>query len=342
MNDLCELMPNWRIDPRDVVITAYKPAGSFSGSRLWKVSYGIYSLLLRQWPAGWSMEKIGTSHLLQWLLAREGLPVPAPRMTIDKPRTTVTYQAREWELAPWMPGTANYWSDPRPEKLAAAMRLLAQVHLAATKMPIPIHALSRSPGPSAAIARREDKLHRLLDLNISLAERNAEGCPVPEDRELILETLSLLERLRRSEVEKTLRWRGVELPVQLCLHDVWHDHVLFTGDRVTGLIDFGAVGFDSPMIDVSRLLGSLVRDDRERWAQGLAAYETVRPLSELEREAIDLFDTTGTVVSASNWLVWLWPKAGQKPPTIDDRPAALERLRRLVERLRVLATGSRG
>ncbi len=336
MNELRELMPHWKIDPRDVAATPFQAAGGFSGSRHWKIQYGIHSLLLKQWPAAWDADRINTFHPVQWLLALNKLPVSAPLMTRDKPKTTVSYQGREWELAPWMPGSADYWNDPRPEKLAAALHLLAEVHLVVTKMPVPVHALSRSPGPSAAIARREDLLHRLLDVDISRAQRNAEQCPDAAERNLVIDSLTLLERVRRREVEKSLRWRGVDLPVQICLQDVWHDHVLFTGDRVTGLIDFGAVAFDSPAIDVARLLGSLVGDDRERWTQGLAAYEAVRPMTATERDAVEFFDTSGTTVSAANWVTWLWSGETQ----ISDRPAALDRLRRLVVRLRVLADGT--
>src|SRR5207253_1184387 len=36
-------------------------------------------------------------------------------------------------------------------------------------------------------------------------------------------------------------WLVREVPMQPCVCDLWHDHVLFTLDTVTGVIDFGGV-----------------------------------------------------------------------------------------------------
>ncbi len=65
-------------------------------------------------------------------------------------------------------------------------------------------------------------------------------------------------------------------PLQPCIRDVWHDHVLFVGDDVSGLVDFGAMQPDSVAADIARLLGSLAGDDRQAWTIGLAAYESVQ------------------------------------------------------------------
>src|SRR5437763_1299451 len=46
-------------------------------------------------------------------------------------------------------------------------------------------------------------------------------------------------------------WADRPVPVQPCLCDVWHDHVLYTGDAVTGLIDYGEVKPDHPAVDLA-------------------------------------------------------------------------------------------
>ena len=70
---------------------------------------------------------------------------------------------------------------------------------------------------------------------------------------------------------------NIALPVQPCIRDIWHDHVLFTGDEVTGIIDFGAMDIDTPATDVARLLGSLVGDDEAGWRTASSAYSADSP-----------------------------------------------------------------
>jgi homoserine kinase type II len=152
--------------------------------------------------------------------------------------------------------------------------------------------------------------------------------------------LTLVKRLSPIELTRATRWHGVTLPLATCLRDIWHDHVLFTGDRVTGVIDFGAVAIGSPAADISRLLGSMVGDDRHRWELGLAAYESVRPLTDDEREAVRFFDSTGIVLSAANWLLWLYGPPAARLAGKFDRAAALNRFHTLIGRLRNLAAAA--
>ncbi len=108
----------------------------------------------------------------------------------------------------------------------------------------------------------------------------------------------LLELLERASQNR--------LPLQPCIRDVWHDHVLFTNERVTGLIDFGALRDDHIATDIARLLGSLVRDDQAGWVAGLSAYEQLRPLTPLDRQLVTVYDQSGVLLSAMNWLQWLF------------------------------------
>ena len=117
---------------------------------------------------------------------------------------------------------------------------------------------------------------------------------------------------RAPEIERRLTAAAkIRVPMQPAVRDIHGEHVLFVGDAVTGIIDFGAMRFDTVAGDIARLLGSLVQDDLAGWQSGLAAYEEVRPLSATERELVPVFDSSGVLLGAMNWLEWLFVEQRQ-------------------------------
>jgi hypothetical protein len=97
-----------------------------------------------------------------------------------------------------------------------------------------------------------------------------------------------------------------QVDLQPCLRDIWHDHVLFSGDEATGLIDFGALRDECVVSDIVRLLGSLVRGDQAAWQFGLSAYQQVRPFDASEPSMIGVFHKTTVLLSGMNWLRWIY------------------------------------
>jgi homoserine kinase type II len=251
---------------------------------------------------------------------------------VDSDRIGVT-----WGLSTWLPGIADYWSRPTAEKLNDAFATLARLHVQASDYAYEDKGKARRMDCSPAAQTRSKRLTEIAEGGMAGLRHGLRHAEESQEKRLADEALGLLERNLAAQHRVAEYWSSVRLPLQWRLGDVWHDHVLFTGDRVTGIIDFGAAGIDSPAGDVARLLGSLVGDDRERWRAGLAAYESVRPMAETERAAVEFFDTTGTVLSAANWVGWLWPQYPEAFPFVGNRAAGAARLTRLVERLRVLA-----
>jgi aminoglycoside phosphotransferase (APT) family kinase protein len=121
-------------------------------------------------------------------------------------------------------------------------------------------------------------------------------------------------------------WENRPVPVQPCLCDVWHDHVLFTGDAVTGLIDYGAMKPDHPAVDLARLLGDLVGDDTVRMRVGLDAYRSAGGPLTIDEAFVTLLDRTGVVCAVLHWLDRL-----EAAPALPD--GAARRLGRLLGRL---------
>ncbi|MBX9787991.1 MAG: phosphotransferase [Pirellulales bacterium] len=112
---------------------------------------------------------------------------------------------------------------------------------------------------------------------------------------------------RAPELERRLTAAAkIRVPLQPALRDIHGEHVLFVGDQVTGIIDYGAMRFETVAGDIARLLGSLAPNDQSSWQAGFAAYETVRPLSTTERELVGVFDSSGVLLGAMNWLNWLF------------------------------------
>ena len=71
---------------------------------------------------------------------------------------------------------------------------------------------------------------------------------------------------------------GRPVPLQPCLRDARPEHFLFEGDRVTGLVNFGAMDIDCVAGDLARLMGEWLDGDSTARAEALAAYERIRPL----------------------------------------------------------------
>jgi homoserine kinase type II len=178
------------------------------------------------------------------------------------------------------------------------MDALAQFHQLAA-------ACESRMGQAPAILDRQRQMQFLRDGELARIERALQQ---PLDGELD-QRMALLFRLASGSLSDAFTGRMLAINDELCLQpairDIHHDHVLFTGDEVTGIIDFGALRIDTPLVDVARLVGSLAGDDREARAFALASYSEVRPLSERERQLIDLLDESGLVLAAFNWLKWL-------------------------------------
>ena len=335
MQDVLRPLRHWIDDPATATIDPVVSHG-FSGARVWRVARDEQQFSLRRWPrSAGSPCRLGANLALQEHLAGDGLPVPKPILT-SSGASIVYIDGQSWGLATWLPGRADYWHSPRPVKLQAALAALARVHDSAARIADGGPKYQRRTTTSPALLKRINRLNEFVTGEFYQLETAVRRHGESSDASLAREALSLIERTAPTQLEASWCWRQTALPLQWCLRDVWHDHILFTGDQVTGVIDFGAAAIDSPAGDVARLLGSLVGDDREGWRIGLEAYSAVRPLSPLELDAMHFFDTSGTVLSAVNWLHWLYCDQAALDPQI-DRQACLQRLERIVMRLRVLA-----
>lgn len=299
-------------------------AGGFSGANLWRVTTPAQELCLRRWPAEFrDVDRLKSLHEVLRHAARQLDFLPVPLATLQG-ESFVSHSDSFWELTPWLPGDANYHQAPSETKLRAALQAIAAWHRAVTDYADqPVHA------PSPGLKQRLEQIERLQAGGFATLQRALAAHPWRELRErgeLLLAAFAANASAVQLQLNVAVRSPTTLL---LCLRDVWHDHVLFTDDKVTGLVDFGALRWEAVSGDIARLLGSLVRDDPAGWETGLAAYQEVRPLSVVERELVPVFDRSGVLLAGLQWLRWIVIEGR----TFPHPQAILQRLDETLQRL---------
>lgn len=331
MDETRKILEFYPAECRPTHVEPLGAAGGLSGAQFWRFVAPRGTLLLRCWPIERpSPERLTLIHAVLRHAAAKGLSILPVPISTTHGDSFVNHAGRLWELAPWLPGVADYGRAPRREKLGAALRALAQFHVAVADYLLPPHAtgIRRSPAVTHRLARLRE-LQRGSWETLSRAIRPAKW---PEITALAREFVALLPDTVPSALDKLAPLADEKLPLQMCIRDVWHDHVLFSGDAVTGIVDFGAVDVDTPATDVARLLGSLVGDDAAGWMEGLQAYEQQRPLLPAERQAVSALDAAGTILAGCNWIQWVFID-GRK---FENRGQVVARLERLRARARQL------
>jgi homoserine kinase type II len=327
LRDIQAIVREYSPEFRPTRIESLGAAGGMSGAQFWRVESGVGSLILRQWPTEHpSPERLRFIHNVQFhAVARGASFVPAPVRAVTGDSFT-RGDGHLWQLEPLMPGEADYDRSPSVQKLRSAMTALAKFHVATSDFS-GVQPSSRV-GAAPAIAKR---LSRLNSLNMNGASHL--GAAISPDILPALEPLAhqflvTLPLLIRPAIRQLESLAGNRFATQPCIRDIWHDHVLYRGDEVTGIIDFGGVDIDTPTTDIARLLGSLVGDDEGQWQIGIEAYSTVQPLSTAEQQAARALDHSGAILAGCNWLRWIYVDRRQ----FENPAQIVERFRKIVER----------
>lgn len=305
-------------------------AGGFSGAQFWRLETARGPLCLRRWPSEYpSREQLEFIQAVLWHVHQEGFRlVPLPLETRHY-AGYVCEAGHFWELTPWLPGAANFRQSPSRGKLQAALAGLARFHQAAASFPLP----TRGPLASPGILDRAERLRHWTSGKLDSLATAIRPDDWPELAARAQRLLALFS-MAAEQVSDTLASAAtLAVPIQPCIRDIWHDHVLFVGERVSGLVDFGALRAETVATDIARLLGSLCGDAADDWQLGLAAYQEVRPLSTAETLLVSAFDRANVLLSGMNWLDWIYLEGRQ----FTDRAAVEARLDENLSRLEHLA-----
>ena len=292
---------------------------------------------LRRWPAGTNARRIAALHrFVEWLWS-SGADVVARPVKSRGGQSLLSMGGHLWQVEPWLPGQADFHRNPAPTRLQAVMRLLARMHQLAAAYRAPATDQTwfgpATTGPSNVVRERQTLLERWSRGGFALAEqavqrgsRTAEPLGLPE---LAAGVIAASRRLADRVLGELSRAAGWQVPLLPVLRDVWHDHVLWTGDRVTGLIDLSAAGRETVAADLSRLLGSLVGDEMPAWQTAMNEYRQLRALTPEEESLVPILDRSGVLLSAMNWIDRHYL---QNSGSL-HQPAARARLSRLAARL---------
>jgi Ser/Thr protein kinase RdoA (MazF antagonist) len=308
-------------------------AGGLSGARLWRYRSPEGVLVLRAWPPqGHGRAPLEQIH--RWLSLAVGLGfIPAP-IPDRAGRTLQEHDGRFWELAPWMAGTADPSRPPSPARLRSAFVALAALHQRLST--------ERRQGVSAGLGHRYHTVVQLLQGGLDALEQaiglsSETGEAACRDAAVRWAALARIVAPRLREPLHKAAGRVVTL--QPCLRDARPEHFLFEGDRLSGLVDFGAMGIDCVAGDLARLMGEWLDGDPTARSEALAAYEQVRPLDAAENALIGAFESSSALLIGEHWIRWHFVEGRR----FDDPRAVTQGIARGVERLdRLASQGQRG
>lgn len=279
--------------------------GGFSGALIWKiVDPSGQRLCLRRWPVSHQAQRTEFVHHVFRQAIRQGFDqqlLPLPLQTMDG-ADYVKIGSSLFELTRWLPGDASYWSAPSAEKLDSAATTLAKFHQSCRSAPV-----SYRRSGLGGILKRLELIDDFNRVTVGRVRGELAGNQIDDSIcELAEPIIWHFEKLNQKIESQLSGLREIDFQQQVCIKDIWHDHVLFSGDRVSGIVDFGAIGVDSIATDISRLFGSLFQNSQKDWQTAIEAYQSVRELLTEELELIEVYDRSTTMLAGMNWLKWIF------------------------------------
>lgn len=295
-------------------------AGGLSGAQLWRFRSGRGTLVARAWPPE-GPPRHDLERIHRWVEAASEVGfLSVPLGALDG-RTVHAQAGRLWDVSPWLAGAPLIAGPPSPVQVRAAFAGLGALHQAL--------AYERTHEASGGMQDRLRETQWWLAAGFTSLER---ALAIAEPAATVALARQWLADARRAAPRWVARFReaaGVAVWCQPCLRDARPEHFLFAGDRLTGLVDYGAMDMDTVACDLARLLSEWLGSDRSLRAEALAAYAAVRPLDEGETVLIDAFEMSAALLGAGRWACW---HVLERRPFRD--PAMVERgLRKGVARL---------
>ncbi len=274
-------------------------SSGLSGAAVFRVQSERGAFAVKSIPEDYPLERLVLIHRVLQSAQEQGCSVVAVPVLDRSGRPYLIHDGTGWEVTSWMSGVADFNSQPTWERLDNAMRELAYFHSATARWEC-------KHGQSPGIIARLTRIEEFEDGFLARARHTLDHQPLRTSWESWLRRAmhrlpDAVQRLRKA-VPRTATQSFVLQPIA---RDLWHDHLLFTGNDVTGLIDFHAMRMDTPLLDLARLIGSLKIGGLSPWTAAIEYYSKYGPLPGETAPLLVWLHDSGVAWSLVNWIKWL-------------------------------------
>ncbi len=304
--------------------------GGFSGSQLFRVATHSGSLLLRKLPRTgnpYGKRQIWIHQVIEHCFQNGCWFLACPEKSVAG-ATLVNFNDSLWQAERWIEGEASYESNPSNSKLDSIFGSLTQFHEISSKF-------SSKLGPVPAVRNRISRLHQLADIRSEEIRQSLQVRPAPLKARLFplaIQVCELFHRFRDPVAHDLNQLSDQNLRLVPCFRDIWHDHLLFEGEKLNGIVDYGALDIDHPATDISRLSVSLASDDPSSFPNAYEAYRRHANLSDLEVELGFTLNRANILMSSMNWIDWIY----RQERTFDSHELIEKRMSRNIKHMQFL------
>jgi Ser/Thr protein kinase RdoA (MazF antagonist) len=293
------------------VITPIRPG--MSGARLFRCDTPAGDCMaLKCWSSETDLNRVEAIHRVMMSAIENGCSL-VPELVFPRhdfgSASFMACQGHCWDLVRWLPGDPLMIDAPL-ESIQRGASAIARFHASTFELG---HQRQVAPAVTERLSRLAQLKERIGSL-IDAANKNEldSGLAVAVHR------AAQLLRFKWNEVlpqmtQSLSAYLQKSVMTQFVLRDVHREHVLFSGSRPSGLIDFDAVRVDTSAVDLARWAGSFQifqRDPQAVWGAVLAGVQSESPSREGYFTARDValanaIATANPWISLANWLQWL-------------------------------------
>lgn len=290
--------------------------GGLSGAAVFACKADGETFALKRWPAGTAAMRVDEVHdVLQQ--SRRTFPLVPPLIRSPLGATRLGWESYHYEMTGWMPGEPfQLAAEPEGLHLATAETITSESGDVLSAIQAGAEAIAHfhesvqrfgsGCAPAPAVLRRLGRIEQLRsELPLALARRQTLVGPLRAAADWL--SSAGLRRLERDF--QILSQHACELvPTQVVLRDVHREHVLFVDRRVSGLVDFDAVGRDTVATDLARWVSGFLQpgvDPNAAYRAALAGYTQVLPLTGCEQKLVRVICGVSDALSLANWVTWV-------------------------------------